>query len=53
MFVGMSLEIWGVSLARGQRNSLAKRFAWGVDLGLEETVCGALPSLLYLCNLEE
>ena len=29
IFVGVMMEMWGVSLAWGQVNSLVKRFAWG------------------------
>ena len=29
VFVGVSMETWGISLAWGQVNSLARRFAYG------------------------
>ena len=45
----MLSEKWRVTLAKGQVNSLVKRFAWW-DFGLEETVYGALS---YLWDLEE
>ena len=33
MFVGVSMEMWGVKLARRQVNTLAKTFVWWLGLG--------------------
>ena len=49
VFISVLSEKWRVTLAKGQVNSLVKRFAWW-DFGLEETVYGALS---YLWDLEE
>ena len=49
VLISVLSEKWRVTLAKGQVNSLVKRFAWW-DFGLEETVYGALS---YLWDLEE
>ena len=41
VFVGVSLETWGISLVYKQVNRLAKSFAWE-NWGLKEIIHGAL-----------